>query len=110
MGLKEAIGKGIMYFMTKEDFIKKLAQKGDWTTAEAEKCFKHCIDAIKDVMMQGGELTIPAFGRFYVVKQEARTCHNPKTGGTVQVPAKFKPVFKPGDALKMYVTNALLEA
>jgi DNA-binding protein HU-beta len=93
--------------MTKEAFIEKLAQKGEWTNAEAEKCFKHCIDSLKEVLKSGQELTIPGFGRFYVIKQEARTFRNPKTGGTIEGLAKFKPAFKPGDALKMYVNNAL---
>ena len=93
--------------MTREDFIKKLAARGGWTPAEAEKCLKHCIDSIKDVLMQEDEVTIPGFGRFYVTKQAARTCRNPKTGGTLVVPAKFKPIFKPGDALKLHLNSAL---
>jgi DNA-binding protein HU-beta len=40
------------------------------------------------------------FGTFAVRKVKARTGRNPKTGKTIQIAARKRPVFKAGKALK----------
>lgn len=50
--------------------------------------------------MGGEDVRIAGFGSFRRVETKARTCRNPATGGTVEVPAGHKIKFKPAPALK----------
>jgi DNA-binding protein HU-beta len=93
--------------MTKDDFITALSERMQTTKVQAEEAFTHCMGALQTLLMKGDKLTIPGFGVFMTRKREARTGRNPKTGQPLPVDAKFVPVFKPGDALKMKVNNAL---
>lgn len=69
---------------------KKLA------TAVLEAAFEKAAADIKS----GTEVTIRDFGRFYQKERAARVARNPKTGETVQVPAKVVTKFAPRGILK----------
>lgn len=93
--------------MTKNDFINLLAQELNVTAEEAEKAFNAVIKGLTHLLTQGDELTIPGFGKFSVAHKAARTGRNPTTGQAIDIKAKAVPQFRPGDALKLKVANAV---
>jgi DNA-binding protein HU-beta len=95
--------------MEKQTFIEGLAKSLSCSREQAEQYFSAMIQELKAMLMQGEALTIPGFGKFSVKKRPARTYRNPSNGQSIKVNAKAVPMFKPGDALKLHVNNALRE-
>lgn len=93
--------------MQKNEFIEKLANSLDCSREQAETYFNAVIKGFKDLLMKGDEFTIPGFGKFLVQRRAARTGRNPLNGQPLEIDAKAVPAFKPGDALKLHVNNAL---
>ena len=91
--------------MNKPDLIKDIAERGEFTKADAEAALKAVQGAIIAVLVNGDKITLPGFGTFKVVETAARTGRNPKTGESVQVAAKRKVQFKPNAQLKELVNQ-----
>jgi nucleoid DNA-binding protein len=92
--------------MTKNEFIARLAKRMNCSLKEAEQNLTHCVEEFKQIWIEGEELTIPGFGKFFIRGQAARTARNPKTGHSLAIDAKQVPLFKPGDAIKLHINNA----
>lgn len=86
--------------MTKQEFIEKLAGKEGMPKTKAEEIINFFVDEITKALVRGDEVVFTGFGKFVAVKKPARQGRNPKTGETVQIPAKVVPKFKAGKALK----------
>ena len=86
--------------MNKQDIIKDIAERGEFTKAYAEAALKAVQGAIAAVLVNGDKITLPGFGTFKVVETAARTGRNPQTGEPVEIPAKRKIKFNPTQALK----------
>lgn len=86
--------------MNKQDLIKDIAERGEFTKADAEAALKAVQGAIIAVLVNGDKITLPGFGTFKVVETAARTGRNPQTGEPVEIPAKRKIKFNPTQALK----------
>ena len=86
--------------MNKQDLIKDIAERGEFTKADAESALKAVQGAIAAALVNGDKITLPGFGTFKVVESAARTGRNPKTGEPVEIPAKRKVKFNPTQALK----------
>lgn len=91
--------------MTKADLINAIAEKGEYSKKEATKALEAVIDSITDAIAAKEKVQLVGFGSFDVRARKATTAKNPKTGETVDVPAKNVPVFKPGKALKDIVNK-----
>lgn len=91
--------------MNKQDLIKDIAERGEFTKADAEAALKAVQGAIAAVLVNGDKITLPGFGTFKVVETAARTGRNPQTGEPVQVAAKRKVRFKPSAQLKELVNQ-----
>lgn len=89
--------------MNKVEFAKLVASDLGRTQAEVSPVVDKVFARLAERMYQEDEVKIADFGTFGVKKREARTARNPQTGGTVEVPAKLAPYFKPSKALKEYV-------
>ena len=61
------------------------------------------LDALKDALARGDGIELRGFGTFKVRHRKARTGRNPRTGETVEVPARDVPVFKPSRHLRSRV-------
>jgi nucleoid DNA-binding protein len=83
------------------ELMKRLKVMMDCSNQEAEQRFKHCINAIKSLLLQDHSVTIPGFGRFSVKRKAARIARHPQTGHPLPIPAKAVPIFKAGDAFKL---------
>ena len=64
------------------------------------------LDAMQAALASGGRIEIRDFGSFGVNPLAPRIGRNPKTGQQVFVPAKYRPHFKPGKALRERVACA----
>ena len=86
--------------MNKQDLIKDIAERGEFTKADADAALKAVQGAIAAALTRGDKITLPGFGTFKVVETAARTGRNPQTGEPVEIPAKRKIKLNPTQALK----------
>jgi DNA-binding protein HU-beta len=86
--------------MVKQDLVEKLATELDVPKAKAERALDGMFDTIIETIKKGDKVNISGFGIFTSKRKEARTARNPKTGESVQVPAKTAAKFRPAKNLK----------
>lgn len=67
--------------------------------AAAERAVNAVLDSITSGIVADGSVRLQGFGTFKSVERAARTAHNPRTGETVDVPAKLTVKFKPSHTL-----------
>ena len=72
---------------------------------EIEQVVDIFFEEIAQRLAEGGRVELRGFGAFSTREREARTGRNPRTGESVDVPAKRVPYFKPGKEMR----NALNE-
>lgn len=72
---------------------------------DLEKAVNIILDEITDALARGDRVELRGFGAFSVRKREARRGRNPRTGDTVDVPAKAVPFFKAGKELRARVND-----
>lgn len=85
--------------MRKAELVEEVA-KVTCTKQEAEKAVEVVIKSIQESLAKGDKVILKGLGIFSVRQRGARTGRNPKTGATIQIPAKKVPVFKPSQILK----------
>ncbi len=94
--------------MTKSDLIRRLASRyPQFKALDAEIAVKTVLDAMAKSLAQGQRIEIRGFGSFCLNYRPPRIGRNPKSGETVQVPAKYTPHFKPGLELRMRADNKI---
>ena len=86
--------------MNKADLVEKLANQVGLTKRASGEAIGAIIDAVTDALARGEKVTLVGFGTFRVVGRKARTGRNPQTRGTIQIPAKKVPKFRPGKGLR----------
>ena len=85
--------------MNKAQLIEAVAQ-GTNTKKEAQMAVESVFDAIKGSLKKKDPVAISGFGTFKVKQTKARQGRNPKTGETIQIPAKKKIAFRASKELK----------
>ena len=78
--------------MTRADLAKKVGVE--------DSVVKKIFTTIKDEVKAGQKVDIAGFGSFFYVDKAATTARNPRTGETVNVPAKKAPKFKVSTTFK----------
>ncbi len=92
--------------MLKSELILKLAAENPHLRQEdLERVVSVILDEIGDALARGDRVELRGFGAFSVRKREARKGRNPRTGETVEVPAKAVPFFKAGKELRARVNG-----
>ena len=86
--------------MTKVELIAAVAEKANLTKKDAEAAVNGALDVITESLKGGDKVTLVGFGTFEVKERAERTCLNPQTKETINVPASKAPSFKAGKALK----------
>lgn len=87
--------------MNRSDLIDALAiTQPHLKKSDVEECARTILDAMSITLCDGRRIEIRGFGSFQVNQRPARSGRNPKTGVTVDVPAKACPHFKPGKELR----------
>ncbi|HEC68835.1 MAG TPA: HU family DNA-binding protein [Candidatus Omnitrophica bacterium] len=85
--------------MNKAQLIAKVAEKTE-TKKQAQEIVELILDTIKSTLKKREPVAISGFGTFKVKETKPRTGRNPKTGETIQIPAKKKLSFRVSKELK----------
>ena len=87
--------------MNKHDLIEAITlglnEHGPYVKSVVDAVFMH----IEAALARGEDVKISGFGIFKRLPTKARTCRNPRTGETVEVPAGSKVKFKASSKLKV---------
>lgn len=87
--------------MTKSALIDRVTEKVEGLTRkQTEIIIDTIFDSIKDTIANGEKIELRGFGNFRLKQRRPRKARNPKTGNSVDVPAKRVLYFKVGKALK----------
>jgi DNA-binding protein HU-beta len=89
--------------MTKAELIEKIAAKAKITKRAANVALDTFVSSVTAALKKGDRVALVGFGTFSVAKRKARTARNPRTGETINVPARKAPKFKAGRELKKAV-------
>ena len=91
--------------MNKDDLISKVASSVGLSKTEAAKTVDAVFSNISGSLKNGNEVRLVGFGTFLVSNRAATTGRNPRTGESIQIPAKKVPKFRAGKVLKSTVNN-----
>ena len=91
--------------MNKDDLISKVASSLGLSKMEAAKSVDAVFSNISGSLKNGKEVRLVGFGTFLVLSRAATTGRNPRTGESIQIPAKKAPKFRAGKVLKHTVNN-----
>jgi integration host factor subunit beta len=87
--------------MTKSELITYITEKNPHLyQRDVEKIVTTIFDEISTALSRGDRVELRGFGAFSIKQRDARIGRNPRTGATVQVPAKRVPYFKTGKQLR----------
>lgn len=91
--------------MTKQEFLKCIANKTDKPISQIDEVLSTIIECITKTVAKGNKLTLPGLGTFSMRKRSARKGRNPQTGATIKIPAKKVPHFSAGTVFKKAVNK-----
>jgi len=77
-----------MGVVTRDVLAEQLAERAEITMAAARDEVKWFFETISSALTGGDEVRIHGFGTFKTAQRAARTGRNPRTGESVQVPAR----------------------
>jgi DNA-binding protein HU-beta len=92
--------------VNKQELIEAVAKKTKLSPGQAGKALDAVFSpdpskgVISATLRSGGKVTLAGFGTFETRQRRARTGRNPRTGETIQIPARRSPAFRPGKTLK----------
>ena len=95
--------------MTKMDLVEKVADQINLTKKQTEVIVNTVFQSITDSLAEGDKVELRGFGSFRIRERNSRVARNPKSGETVEVPAKKVPFFKAGKELREIVDEKGLE-
>jgi integration host factor subunit beta len=92
--------------MLRSELVTKLADENPHLRQDdLEKVVEVILEEIAGALERGDRVELRGFGAFSVRKRNARRGRNPRTGETVNVPAKKVPFFKAGKELRARINN-----
>ena len=93
--------------MVKSELVLVLKEKLPELQQRDVELAVNCILAqMADALVQGERIEIRGFGSFNLHHRPARLARNPRTGETIDLPAKVKVHFKPGKEIRDRVDAA----
>lgn len=100
--------------MTKSELIALLANDpmvvaNRLTVRDVDDAVNAILNAMTAALAQGSRIEIRGFGSFSLNYRPPRIGRNPKSGATVEVPAKIVPHFKAGKEMRERVDNSVTE-
>tara|TARA_B100000686_G_C16469992_1_gene801590 strand:- start:392 stop:667 length:276 start_codon:yes stop_codon:yes gene_type:complete len=91
--------------MNKDILINQVAKDTNVSKSDATKSVNSIFTLITNSLKSGNHVRLVGFGTFLVVNRAATTGRNPRTGQSIQIPAKKVPKFRAGKALKESVNK-----
>ena len=89
--------------VTKKEIVKSISDELGLTQLRTKEIVQKTFDAIVETLVEERRIELRNFGVFEVKMRAARKARNPRTGGQVEVPAKFVVTFKPGKEMEAKV-------
>ena len=89
--------------MTKADLVEEIARDTGLSKKDTSVIVNLIIDNICKALAEGDKVELRGFGSFKVKSRNPRKARNPRTGDSVDVPAKLVPYFKASNELKTKV-------
>jgi len=89
--------------MTKAEMVAKLAEAVGIQKKQAGKVLAELVDMIKASLVKGERIALAGLGSFSTAARKARTGRNPRTGATLEIPAKKVVRFSPAGPVKKEV-------
>ena len=87
--------------MIRSELIQKIADENPHLTQRhVERIVNTVFEEIIEALAKGDRVELRGFGAISVKARDARVGRNPRTGETVEVPAKAVPFFKSGKELR----------
>ena len=86
--------------MTKDELVAKVAETTGIKKVDIQKALESVIHTIIETIKTGDKVNITGLGIFKLKDKKARLARNPKTGESIQVPAKKAPKFLPSKNFK----------
>jgi len=96
--------------MTKADLVDHVAAAVQVPKHQTEEVITQFLEAIMEALQTGQRVDLRGFGSFQLRHRQARTGRNPRTGDTVQIPAKQVPAFSAGKAFQELVQTNVIRA
>jgi nucleoid DNA-binding protein len=91
--------------MTKAELVNHVAATVPLSKHQIDTVLTRFLQGIMDALHAGDTVELRGFGRFRLRHRQARAGRNPRTGATVQIPAKAVPAFTAGKAFQELVQN-----
>jgi DNA-binding protein HU-beta len=89
--------------MTKAELVDQVAATVQLPKHQTDAVITRFLQAIMDALHTGESVELRGFGRFQPRHRQSRTGRNPRTGDTLQIPAKTIPAFTAGKAFQALV-------
>lgn len=86
--------------MKKVELVEAVATATGLTKADSTRAIDATFAAITEALVKGDKVPLVGFGTFAVSERAAREGRNPRTGETVNIPAKVAVTIKAGAKLK----------
>ena len=87
--------------MIKSELVQRIAERnGHLYQRDIENIVTAILDEVVKALARGDRVELRGFGAFSRKARSARVGRNPRTGETVDVPAKSVPFFKSGKELR----------
>ena len=86
--------------MTKAELVDHVAATVQISKHQTDAVITRFLQEIMEVLHTGESVELRGFGRFRLRHRQPRAGRNPRTGDTVQIPAKTIPAFTPGKAFQ----------
>ncbi|MGB9598274.1 MAG: HU family DNA-binding protein [Minisyncoccales bacterium] len=87
----------------KKELIESISQKNELPKAQAGRVLETLVEEIKSALKSGKKVNLMGLGILRVAERKARMGRNPKTGETIQIPAKKAVKFRASKELKQAV-------
>lgn len=87
--------------MNKTDLINAIAAESGLSKADAAKAWNAATAVIANAVKAGDKVALVGFGTFAASERPARQGKNPRTGESIEIPAKTVVKFKPGSDLSL---------
>ena len=85
--------------MTKADLVERISREAGITKKAAEWALTCVTNSIQGCVKKKERIALPGLGSFSTAKRKARTGRNPRTGQTINIPAKTVVKFSPAKEL-----------
>ena len=87
--------------MNKSALIEAAAAKAQVSKAEAARVLDAALEAVAEAVKKGEGVQLIGFASIAVKQQAARKAKNPRTGATIEIPARKVVRIKPGAKLAL---------